>query len=129
MFYEKLAQLCSKKGMSVARFAQELNLSNATATKWKHGVKPRYNTLYQIAQYFGVDVEYLADEQYLDYDEWLGEVKGLTRVPLVTLDDLDTKIAPTEKADALDEEFYSLARQLTPGQMQRVKDFMRGVLS
>ena len=37
MFYEKITELSAKKGMSVARMAQELGLSNATATKWGHG--------------------------------------------------------------------------------------------
>lgn len=127
MFYEKLTNLCNKKGMSVARFAREINLSNATATKWKHGVKPRYNTLYQVAQYFDVDVEYLADEEYLDYDEWLMEVKGMTRAEVIrptTWTEEKTTIA-----DGLDEEFLAMAKQLNASQLQRVKDFIRGMLS
>ena len=62
MFYEKITELSAKKGMSVARMAQELGLSNATATKWRHGAKPYYNTLIKIAKYFDVDVEFLVDD-------------------------------------------------------------------
>lgn len=129
MFYSKITNLCSKKGMSVARLTEELNLSRATATKWRHGAKPYYNTLLKIANYFDVDVEYLADNEYLDYDEWLQEVKGLTRAEVLRSDNWAKEKASTDKADALDDEFMSLARQLTPGQAQRVKDFMRGMLS
>ena len=129
MFYEKITELSAKKGMSVARMAQELGLSNATATKWRHGAKPYYNTLIKIARYFDVDVEFLVDDGYDDYDEWLSEVKGMTRVQyLGTINEQDKKTAPTEES-GLDEEFMVLARKLSAQQMQRVKDFMRGILT
>ena len=129
MFYEKITELSAKKGMSVARMAQELGLSNATATKWRHGAKPYYNTLIKIAKYFDVDVEYLVDDDYDDYDEWLSEVKGMTRVQyLGTINEQDKKTAPTEES-GIDEEFMVLARKLSAQQMQRVKDFMRGILT
>lgn len=129
MFYEKITELSAKKGMSVARMAQELGLSNATATKWRHGAKPYYNTLIKIAKYFDVDVEYLVDDDYDDYDEWLSEVKHMTRVQyLGTINEQDKKTAPTEES-GLDEEFMVLARKLSAQQMQRVKDFMRGILT
>lgn len=127
MFYAKLTHLCSKKGMSVARLTEELNLSRATASKWKKGTKPYYNTLLRIANFFDVDVEYLADDRYLDYDEWLHEVKGMTRAEVIR-----PTIWAEEKttiADGLDEEFLAMAKQLNPGQLQRVKDFIRGMLS
>lgn len=129
MFYEKITELSAKKGMSVARMAQELGLSNATATKWRHGAKPYYNTLIKIAKYFDVDVEFLVDDDYDDYDAWLSEVKGMTRVQyLGTINEQDKKAAPTEES-GLDEEFMVLARKLSAQQMQRVKDFMRGILT
>lgn len=129
MFYEKITELSAKKGMSVARMAQELGLSNATATKWRHGAKPYYNTLIKIAKYFDVDVEFLVDDDFNDYDEWLSEVKGMTRVQyLGTINEQDKKTAPAEES-GLDEEFMVLARKLSAQQMQRVKDFMRGILT
>ena len=129
MFYEKITELSAKKGMSVARMAQELGLSNATATKWRHGAKPYYNTLLKLAKYFDVEVEYLVDDDYDDYDEWLSEVKGMTRVQyLGTINEHDKKTAPAEES-GLDEEFMVLARKLSAQQMQRVKDFMRGILT
>lgn len=129
MFYEKITELSAKKGMSVARMAQELGLSNATATKWRHGAKPYYNTLIKIAKYFDVDVEFLVDDDYDDYDAWLSDVKHMTRVQyLGTINEQDKKTAPTEES-GLDEEFMVLARKLSAQQMQRVKDFMRGILT
>lgn len=127
MFYAKLNHLCTKKGMSVSRLAQELNLSKATASKWKHGAKPFYNTLLRIANYFDVDVEYLADDRYLDYDEWLMEVKGMTRAEVIRPTNWTEE--KTTIADGLDEEFLAMAKQLNASQLQRVKDFIRGMLS
>ena len=129
MFYSKITQLCSKKGMSVARLAEELELSRATATKWKHGAKPYYNTLLKIANYFGVDVEYLADNEYLDYDEWLQEVKGMTRAEVRRGENWVKEKTEIANDLGLDEEFIAMAKQLNPGQLQRVKDFIRGMLS
>jgi len=128
MFYEKLVMLCAKKGISVRKMCAECDIASSAPTKWKNGSMPNMTTMFKLASYFGVDAEFFADDSYRDYDEWLLEVKGMTRAEVVRPNWTEEK-APTEKADALDEEFYSLARQLTPGQMQRVKDFMRGVLS
>lgn len=129
MFYEKITALCAKKGMTVNALTNELNYSNATATKWKSGSKPRYRTLLEIARFFDVDVEYLADDDYMDYDQWLSEVKGMTRVPIYNMDGKWRQDEPPAKSDTLDEEFVLLAKKLTPAQRQRVMDFMRGVLS
>ena len=129
MFYEKLTMLCASKGISITQFCKEVGLSSATATKWKKGAIPFHSSLYRISKYFDVEVEYLLDDNYTDYDSWLSEVKGMTRVQyLGTINEHDKKTAPTEES-GLDEEFMVLARKLSAQQMQRVKDFMRGILT
>ena len=130
MFYEKLSLLCASKGISVTQFCKEVGLSNSTATKWKKGSVPFHSSLYRISKYFDVEIEYLLDNDYMDYDTWLSEVKGMTRAQIIgSLDELPkTKTAPTE-GSGLDEEFMVLARKLSVQQMQRVKDFMRGILA
>lgn len=129
MFYEKLSMLCASKGISITQFCKEVGLSSATATKWKKGAIPFHSSLYRISKYFDVEVEYLLDDNYTDYDTWLSEVKGMTRVQyLGTINEQDKKTAPTEES-GLDEEFMVLARKLSSQQMQRVKDFMRGILT
>jgi transcriptional regulator with XRE-family HTH domain len=129
MFYQKLTTLCAKKGLTVNGLTNELNFSNATATKWKRGSLPHYNTLMRIAKFFDVDVEYLVDTEYLDYDEWLQEVKGLTRAEVLRSDNWAKEKTESTNDLGLDEEFLAMAKQLTPGQLQRVKDFIRGMLS
>ena len=129
MFYDKIATLCAKKGMTVNGLTNALDYSNATATKWKAGSKPRYKTLCEIAQFFNVDVEFLVDDDYMDYTTWLREVKMTSLAEEIdsTTKWIEEKTAT--KDDSLDEDFIAMAKQLSPAQMQRVKDFMRGVLS
>lgn len=59
MFWTKLDELCSAKGISPNALCSYLGLSNATATKWKNGASPRNSTLKKIADYFDVTVEEL----------------------------------------------------------------------
>lgn len=74
-FYQKLAYLCVKRGMTINKLTDELGLSNAAATKWRKGSTPHYNSMKKIADFFGVDVEYLVDNRYLDFDEWLNSMR------------------------------------------------------
>lgn len=63
MFIDNLEKLCSDKGISPYNFVTEyLNLSHNTLTKWKAGAMPRAATRKQIADYFGVTVEWLISD-------------------------------------------------------------------
>ena len=75
-FYEKICELCSKKGISITALAIELGLSKGTPTNWKKMTKPpRANTVKAIADYFGVSVEYLTDDEA---DENKKSASGIT---------------------------------------------------
>lgn len=127
MFYTKITSFCAKNGISLSKLCETIGLTNAAPTKWKRGAIPHYSTLFKLAQYFGVEPEFLTDDRYMDYDEWLLNVKGMTRAEVIrptTWAEEKTTIA-----DGLDEEFLAMAKQLNPGQLQRVKDFIRGMLS
>ena len=131
-FYQKLVYLCVKRGMTINKLTDELGLSNAAATKWRKGSTPHYNSMKKIADFFGVDVEYLVDNRYLDFDEWLNEVKHTTRAEV--LHDVkwleDERKSDAQSADPMPYEvLLPLLKQLTPEQVQRVKDFVSGMLS
>ena len=67
LFYDKINELCSKRGISITALAIELGLSKGTPTNWKKMTKPpRANTLKAIADYFGVTVEYLMSDEEAD---------------------------------------------------------------
>lgn len=59
MFWEIFYDLCLKSGKKPNPIAKELGYSSATVTKWKHGTIPNGDTLREIANYFGVSVDYL----------------------------------------------------------------------
>ena len=128
IFYEKILGLCAAKGISLSKLNETMGLSNATATKWKKGAIPYNNTMFKLAQYFGIETDFLTDDRYMDYDEWLREVKGFTRVEDIRNKNLTQK---SEVANdfGLDEEFLAMAKKLNDGQLLRVKDFIRGMLS
>lgn len=66
MFYEKFLELCVSIGKSPSTAAQEAGFSNATATDWKNGSKPRKANLLKVANYFNVPVEYFSEETKKD---------------------------------------------------------------
>ena len=127
MFYKKIVTLCVNKGISLRKMCQDCGIALSAPGKWKNGTMPNLTTMVKIAKYFDVDAEFFVDDSYDDYDEWLHNVKGLTRAEVIRPTWTEEK-APSNES-ALDDEFMSLARKLTPSQAQRVKDFMRGVLS
>lgn len=62
MFYENFQKLCKKEHTSPSAVAMSLGYSNATAAKWKRGSMPKDSTLQKIADYFGVTVEELLQD-------------------------------------------------------------------
>lgn len=63
MFYKIFLELCEKKEKKPNKVAEEIGLSNATATSWKQGSVPRDSTLLKLAHYFDVSIEYLKGEE------------------------------------------------------------------
>lgn len=64
MFFDTFKALCTKKGVSCKKAAEEIGLSNSIATKWKKtGATPGGETLQRIADYFGVSTDYLLGKE------------------------------------------------------------------
>ncbi len=59
MFYERLEELCSKNTITISTLVKELGLSTSKVTAWKNGTIPKGSTLVEIADYFGVPLDYL----------------------------------------------------------------------
>lgn len=60
--FNKIKQLCVKKGISIARLEKELGFGNATIQGWGKGSKPTVDKLKAVADYFSVTVDYLLKE-------------------------------------------------------------------
>lgn len=62
--YLKYASLRDKKGITDYRVSKETGISTATLSNWKQGnYEPKLDKLLVLAKYFGVSVEYFANEE------------------------------------------------------------------
>lgn len=65
MFYERFAALCAEKGITPTGASTIIGFSKGTVSYWKKcanagkDTQPDSDTLYRIADYFGVTVDYL----------------------------------------------------------------------
>lgn len=69
VFYDKLIFLIEERGITKNKLLTDLNLNRNSIQNWqKQGSKPRIDTMAQIAEYFNVSTESLAnDEIELEY--------------------------------------------------------------
>lgn len=59
-FHNILKELREEKGISQTQFAKEFNVRQTTVSGWETGYRePDYNTLIELAKYFGVSTDYL----------------------------------------------------------------------
>ena len=88
MFSDNYLYLCAKNGKHVTTVAEEIGYSRSAGTKWANGSTPRKATLKRIADYFGVTVDELLqdetkkapvknDERTTDYDRKLSMLVSL----------------------------------------------------
>lgn len=101
MFYDKYAQLCKRRGVSMSAAAVEAGLSKSLVTKWKtHKVDvPSPDVLKKLSAYFRMPVSELLDEndikkeQPTEYDglsekkkAFIEKIKQMTDAELDRLD-------------------------------------------
>ena len=60
MIYEKVKRLAKGKGVSINQIEKDLGLSSSSISKWNSS-NPTSSKLKQVADYFGVTMEYLLD--------------------------------------------------------------------
>lgn len=61
MILKKIADLCEKNGISLARLEKECELGNATIRGWDKS-NPRVENLKKVADYFNKPIEYFLKE-------------------------------------------------------------------
>ena len=127
MFYEKLQSLCAKNGVSVTKMCQEIGLATSAPVRWKRGSVPNMTTLFKIAEYFGIEPEYFLADNYTSYVEWLAEKKHMSVAQVISPKWMEEETQPVEPDPY--GVLLPLLKQLTPAQVQRVKDFISGLLS
>lgn len=63
MFYDRFVELCAGKGVSPSRAVLDMGFSKSIITGWKKGAAPSDVNLMRIANYFGISVGDLMEEQ------------------------------------------------------------------
>ena len=61
-FYEKFLSLCENAGKTPSAVATAIGLNSSSVTYWKRGSQPKAGTVVKLADFFGVSIEYLLDE-------------------------------------------------------------------
>lgn len=106
MFSDNYIALCAKNGEHVSAVAEKLGFSRSAGVKWANGSTPRKSTLKRIADFFGVTVNELINENPAPTNE-----DGLDAAILAFLHSLPVDRvrglllaleAPTDVLDALD---------------------------
>lgn len=68
--YRKYAELRERAAVTDYEVAKRTGVSTVTLTNWKYGrYNPKFDKLLAIARYFGVPVEYFADDQEAEKEE------------------------------------------------------------
>ena len=65
-FFDKYYALCKARGMSVNAVAKVLGIPSSSVTNWKHGHRPRIDSLQKIADYFHVSMDFLTNDESKD---------------------------------------------------------------
>lgn len=100
MFYDKYIALCEEKGISPSKAAVEIGLNKASVTNWKkNGYTPRADVLQRIAEYFGVSVGCLVND-----DETSKDISFQTDNPPVHIEGAYLRLAQGAQELGLDEE-------------------------
>lgn len=59
ILYNRIKELCSKKGISISKLESELGFSNSSIKKWERISSPSIDKIVKVASYFDVSVDYL----------------------------------------------------------------------
>ena len=62
MFYDKFTRLCRANDVLPSTVAESIGLSKSSATYWKKGAMPKYETIKKLADYFGVRTTFFLDD-------------------------------------------------------------------
>ena len=63
MFWYTFVKLCNEHGEKPNPVAKKLKISSGSVTNWKNGALPQSTTAKKIADYFGVSVDYLLENE------------------------------------------------------------------
>ena len=101
--YEKIKELCENAGFSISSISQKipgLSINKASITGWKNGSKPRPDKIKAIADYFGVTVDYLTNDEEVSVQTVQDNhgIIGHTHAPVTIINGSEKKLTEQELA-------------------------------
>ena len=63
MFYDQFEKLCREHNVKPSRLARELGISATAPGRWREGTVPKIDNVKAIADYFGVTLSSLLDDE------------------------------------------------------------------
>lgn len=100
--YEIFERLLEEHGVTAYRVAKETGITTATFTSWKQGkYTPKQDKLQKIADYFGVDIDYLRGISKKDVEEEKPYYTLSEKDERDIAEDLERMLADLESNEAL----------------------------
>lgn len=100
--YEKVEMLCKQKGINISNLgdAVGIKVDKSTISHWKKGAVPRASTVKAIADYFGVTVEYLTNDEEVSIQTVQDNhgIIGHTHAPVTIINGSEKKLTEQELA-------------------------------
>lgn len=109
VFSDRYVNLCIERGKHVTTVAEELGFSRTSGMKWASGSVPRKTTIKRIADYFGVTVDDLLDDETKKAPVQVDERKD-GRISMLV--DLFERLPPEEQNDVIYELLLKAQSQL-----------------
>lgn len=100
-FYEKVIDLCQRKGVSRSKMADDVGISRSTPKDWADkNSTPQFSTIKKIADYFGVSPTYFTNENYVDTQAVQNNhgIIGHTHAPVTIINGSEKTLSEQEVA-------------------------------
>lgn len=74
VLYQRIKQLCSRKGIKIAKLESDLGFGNSSIKKWEKSSSPSIDKIVKVATYFDVSIDYLMGRT--DIESSISEIIG-----------------------------------------------------
>ena len=74
ILYQRIKQLCSRKGITIAKLESDLGFGNSSIKKWEKSSSPSIDKMVKVATYFDVSIDYLMGRT--DIESSMSEIIG-----------------------------------------------------
>lgn len=74
VLYQRIKQLCSRKGITISKLESDLGFGNSSIKKWEKSSSPSIDKIVKVSTYFDVSIDYLMGRT--DIESSMSEIIG-----------------------------------------------------